>query len=48
MKLEFCAACGSNDDLQHHHLVMRSEGDNDDEMNLVKRNVPARQLPLPP
>ena len=25
MKLSFCAACGSKDDLQHNHLVMRSE-----------------------
>ena len=27
MRLTFCAACGSKDDLQHHHLVTRSEGD---------------------
>ena len=26
MKLTFCAACGSTDDLQEHHLVTRSEG----------------------
>lgn len=26
MKLAFCAACGSTEDLQHHHLVIRSEG----------------------
>jgi hypothetical protein len=26
MKLTFCAACGSRDDLQHHHLVTRAEG----------------------
>jgi hypothetical protein len=31
MKLKFCAACGSTDDLQHHHL----EGDSDDERNLI-------------
>ena len=26
MKLKFCAACGSREDLQHHHLVSKSEG----------------------
>ena len=26
---------GSKDDLQHHHLVTRSEGDSDDERNLI-------------
>ena len=31
MRLTFCAACGSKDDLQHHDLVTRSEGDSDDE-----------------
>jgi hypothetical protein len=35
MKLTFCAACGSTDDLQHHHLVTRAEGGNDDETNLI-------------
>ena len=35
MRLTFCAACGSKDDLQHHHLVTRSEGDSDDERNLI-------------
>jgi 5-methylcytosine-specific restriction endonuclease McrA len=34
MKLTFCAACGSKDDLQHHHLVMRSGGGSD-ESNLI-------------
>jgi hypothetical protein len=31
MKLAFCVACGSTDDLQHHHLVTRAEGGSDDE-----------------
>lgn len=35
MKTEFCVACGSTDDLQHHHLVMRSEGGSEDEANLI-------------
>ena len=37
MKLKFCAACGSADDLQHHHLVTRGEGRErfDDEHNLI-------------
>ena len=26
MKLTFCAACGSTDDPQHHHLVTRDKG----------------------
>src|SRR6476619_2958108 len=26
MRLKFCAACGSKDDLHHHDLVIRSEG----------------------
>ena len=34
MKLTFCAACGSADDLQHHHLVTRAGGGND-ETNLI-------------
>jgi cytochrome c553 len=35
MRLEFCVACGSKEDLQHHHLVMRSEGGSDDKTNLI-------------
>ena len=35
MRLTFCAACGSKDDLQHYHLVTRSEGDSDDERDLI-------------
>jgi hypothetical protein len=35
LRLTFCAACGSADDLQHHHLVTRLEGGSDDERNLI-------------
>ena len=35
MKLAFCVACGSTDDLHHHHLVPRSKGGSDDEANLI-------------
>jgi len=33
MKLAFCVACGSTDELQHHHLVTRGEGSSNDERN---------------
>ena len=35
MKLEFCVACGSKDDLQHHHLVTRAKGGSDAEHNRI-------------
>jgi len=35
MKLTFCAACGAMDHLQHHPVVMRSEGGSADEQNLI-------------
>ena len=35
MKLEFCVACGSKDDLQQHHLLMRVKGGSDDEHNWI-------------
>ena len=35
MKLPFCVACLAKEDLQHHHLVMRTEGGSDDDTNLV-------------
>ena len=41
MRLTFCAACGVTDDLQHHHLVTRSEGDSYDERNLITLCDPA-------
>ena len=35
MKLSFCAACGSTNDLQHHNLITCSEAGSDDERNLI-------------
>jgi len=35
MRLTFCVACGTTDDLQHHHLVTRAEGGSDDVTNLI-------------
>jgi 5-methylcytosine-specific restriction endonuclease McrA len=35
MKLTFCVARGSVEDLQRHHLVALSEGGNNDETNLI-------------
>ena len=35
MKLTFCSACCSRDDLQHHHLITRGEAGDDDERNLI-------------
>ena len=35
MKFPVCVACGSTEDLQHHHLVPRKQGGTDDETNLV-------------
>ena len=35
MKLKFCVACGSADDLQHHHLVPRAEGGRNESTNLI-------------
>jgi hypothetical protein len=35
VRLDFCAACGSRDDLQHHHLVTRAEGGSNAETNLI-------------
>jgi hypothetical protein len=39
VKLAFCAACGSTEDLQHHHLVTRGEGGGEDEANGRKRSL---------
>jgi len=35
MKLEFCVACGSKDDLQHRHLVTETKGGSDNEANRI-------------
>jgi hypothetical protein len=35
VKLAFCAACASTEDLQHCHLVTRGEAGSDDERNLI-------------
>ena len=35
MKLEFCVACGSKDDLQHYPLVTNSKGGSDAEPNRI-------------
>ena len=35
MKLEFCVACGSKDDLQHRHLVTNAQGGSDAEPNRI-------------
>lgn len=35
MKLEFCAVCGTKDDLHHHHIIPRSQGGGDEETNLI-------------
>ena len=35
MKLEFCVACGSKDDLQHRHLVTKTRGGSDAEANRI-------------
>lgn len=35
MVLSFCCACGGRESLEHHHLVPRSEGGPDTEINLL-------------
>ena len=35
MKLSFCAACGSTNDLQHQNLITCSEAGSDGERNLI-------------
>jgi len=35
MKLDFCVACGTKDNLQHHHLKPQVDGGSDDETNLI-------------
>jgi hypothetical protein len=35
VKLEFCVACGSKDDLQHRPLVTKTEGGSDNDANRI-------------
>jgi hypothetical protein len=35
MKLNFCALCGSTDNLEHHHVLPKSYGGSDNEDNLL-------------
>jgi 5-methylcytosine-specific restriction endonuclease McrA len=35
VKFPICVACGSTDDLQHHHVVTRAEGGSNDAANLI-------------
>ena len=35
MRFPICVACGSKEDLQHHHLVTRPEGGSNDPSNLI-------------
>ena len=35
MKLRFCVICGTNKDLQHHHIIPKAEGGDDHQWNLL-------------
>ena len=35
MKLTFCVFCGSKDNLEHHHVLPKSIGGDDNEHNLI-------------
>tara|TARA_R110000824_G_scaffold297814_1_gene486065 strand:- start:37 stop:567 length:531 start_codon:yes stop_codon:yes gene_type:complete len=35
MKLKFCCICGKTEDLQHHHVIPKVSGGNNDETNLI-------------
>ena len=35
MKLDFCAICGTKDDLHHHHIILKSQGGGDEETNIL-------------
>jgi hypothetical protein len=35
VKLDFCAACGAKEDVEHHHLVMRIDGGSNHSSNLI-------------
>lgn len=35
MKLRFCVICGTNKDLQHHHIIPKSQGGDDHQHNFL-------------
>ena len=35
MKLRFCVVCGTNKDLQHHHIIPKSQGGDDHQHNFL-------------
>ena len=35
MKLRFCVICGTNKDLQHHHITPKAEGGDDHQWNML-------------
>ena len=35
MRMKLCVACGATEDLQHHHLIPRSDGGGEEENNLI-------------
>jgi hypothetical protein len=35
VKLDFCVACGTKENIQHHHLKPASKGGSDEEFNLI-------------
>ena len=35
MKLDFCVICGTNKDLQHHHIIPKSQGGDNHPHNLL-------------
>ena len=35
MRLDFCTACGSKNDLHHHHLIIRCASENEDDPSSV-------------
>ena len=45
MRLSFCAACGTTNDLQSHHLVTRREGGTNSEKNLLTLYHPYNAKP---
>ena len=35
MKLRFCVICGTNKNLQHHHIIPKSQGGDDHQHNIL-------------